>query len=337
MDKKDSRVIVAIECLVYNHKPYLRQCLDGFVMQKTNFKFVAVVHDDCSTDGSQEIIREYEEKYPDLIKPIYEKENQYSKKDGSLIRVIHESLKAFDTKYIALCEGDDYWIDSLKLQKQVDFLDTHTDIGLCYTDYKKIYQETGKETVSDFRLFPKKAPFNTSLEEWLVSPRYMAPPTWLSRSQLWYESLPFDSIDGTLIRFTYFLSKSKVHCMEHEVTAVYRILKESASHSSSLEKLYNRYIGLFYSQIELTKRFIDDTLSKSSILSQIQTKFYITYWKLVLAKGSKEQLNDLFKWNGEGLNKLSSFLFQLCRFKYARNLFRVFYLIYFKKKLGIED
>ena len=337
MDKKDSRVIVAIECLVYTHKPYLRQCLDGFVMQKTNFKFVAVVHDDCSTDGSQEIIREYEEKYPDLIKPIYEKENQYSKKDGSLIRVIHESLKAFDTKYIALCEGDDYWIDSLKLQKQVDFLDTHTDIGLCYTDYKKIYQETGKETVSDFRLFPKKAPFNTSLEEWLVSPRYMAPPTWLSRSQLWYESLPFDSIDGTLIRFTYFLSKSKVHCMEHEVTAVYRILKESASHSSSLEKLYNRYIGLFYSQIELTKRFIDDTLSKSSILSQIQTKFYITYWKLVLAKGSKEQLNDLFKWNGEGLNKLSSFLFQLCRFKYARNLFRVFYLIYFKKKLGIED
>ena len=337
MDKKDSRVIVAIECLVYNHKPYLRQCLDGFVMQKTNFKFVAVVHDDCSTDGSQEIIREYEEKYPDLIKPIYEKENQYSKKDGSLIRVIHESLKAFDTKYIALCEGDDYWIDSLKLQKQVDFLDTHTDIGLCYTDYKKIYQETGKETGSDFRLFPKKAPFNTSLEEWLVSPRYMAPPTWLSRSQLWYESLPFDSIDGTLIRFTYFLSKSKVHCMEHEVTAVYRILKESASHSSSLEKLYNRYIGLFYSQIELTKRFIDDTLSKSSILSQIQTKFYITYWKLVLAKGSKEQLNDLFKWNGEGLNKLSSFLFQLCRFKYARNLFRVFYLIYFKKKLGIED
>ena len=118
---------------------------------------------------------------------------------------------------------------------------------------------------------------------------------------------------------------------------MYRILKESASHSSSLEKLYNRYIALFYSQIELTKIYIGNTLSKESILSKIQTKFYITYWKLVLAKGSKEQLNDLFKWNGEGLNILSSFLFQLCRFKYARNLFRVFYLIYFKKKLGIED
>ena len=266
-----------------------------------------------------------------------DRKNQYSYKDGHFMRVIHESLKAFDTKYIALCEGDDYWIDSLKLQKQVDYLDSHADIGLCYTDYKKIYQEIGQETDSDFRLFPKKSPFTTSLEEWLVSPRYMAPPTWLSRSQLWFESLPFDSVDGTLIRFTYFLSKSKVHCMEHEVTAVYRILKESASHSSSLEKLYNRYIALFYSQIELTKIYIGNTLSKESILSQIQTKFYITYWKLVLAKGSKEQLNDLFKWNGEGLNILSSFLFQLCRFKYARNLFRVFYLIYFKKKLGIED
>lgn len=337
MFEENSRTTVVIQCLVYNHKPYLRQCLDGFIMQKTNFKFVAVVHDDCSTDGSQEIIREYEEKYPDIIKPIYEIENQYSKRDGSLMRIVNKALNAIEAKYLAFCEGDDYWIDSLKLQKQVDFLDSHADIGLCYTDYKKFYQEFGQETDSDFKLFPNKSPFCTSLEEWLVSPRYMAPPTWLSRSQLWFESLPFETVDGTLVRFTYFLSKSKVHCMEHEVTAVYRILKESASHSSSLEKLYNRYIGLFYSQIELTKIYIGNTLSKESILSQIQTKFYITYWKLVLAKGSKEQLNDLFKWNGEGLNKLSSFLFQLCRFKYARNLFRVFYLIYFKKKLGIED
>jgi glycosyltransferase involved in cell wall biosynthesis len=65
--------------LVYNHEPFLRQCLDGFVMQKTNFKFEAIVHDDCSTDGSADIIREYADKYPDIIKPIYEKENQYSK------------------------------------------------------------------------------------------------------------------------------------------------------------------------------------------------------------------------------------------------------------------
>ncbi len=88
----DNQLMVSIKCLVYNHAPYLRQCLDGFVMQKTNFKFEAIVHDDCSTDGSQEIIKEYAAKYPDIIKPIYETENQYSKHDGSLRRIIDAHL-----------------------------------------------------------------------------------------------------------------------------------------------------------------------------------------------------------------------------------------------------
>ena len=91
MNENDIPVTLVIQCLVFNHKPYLRQCLDGFVMQKTNFKFVAIVHDDCSTDGSQEVIKEYEEKYPDIIKPIYETENHYSKRDGSLMKIINEA------------------------------------------------------------------------------------------------------------------------------------------------------------------------------------------------------------------------------------------------------
>ena len=85
--------LVSIQCLVYNHEPYLRQCLDAFVMQKTNFKFEAIVHDDVSTDGSAAIIREYAEKYPDIIKPIFETENQYSKHDGSLERIMHDACK----------------------------------------------------------------------------------------------------------------------------------------------------------------------------------------------------------------------------------------------------
>lgn len=116
----NNELLVTIQCLVYNHEPYLRQCLDGFVMQKTNFKFEAIVHDDVSTDGSAAIIREYAERYPDIIKPIFETENQYSKHDGSLDRIMHEACKG---KYIALCEGDDYWIDPLKLQKQVNFME----------------------------------------------------------------------------------------------------------------------------------------------------------------------------------------------------------------------
>lgn len=132
--------LVSIRCLVYNHEPYLRRCLDGFVMQKTNFRFEAIVHDDASTDGSAAIIREYAEKYPDVIKPIYETENQYSKRDGSLSRIMDEACKG---KYIAMCEGDDYWTDPLKLQKQVDFLESHPDYGLVHGDVKYYIYEKG--------------------------------------------------------------------------------------------------------------------------------------------------------------------------------------------------
>lgn len=126
-----SVLMVTIRCLVYNHEPYLRQCLDGFVMQKANFRFEAIVHDDASTDGSADIIREYAEKYPDIIKPILETENQYSKKDGSLTRIMNAHTHG---KYVAMCEGDDYWTDPLKLQKQVDFMESNPDYFLCGTN-----------------------------------------------------------------------------------------------------------------------------------------------------------------------------------------------------------
>ena len=129
MKASQEHPLVSIQCMVYNHEPYLRQCLDGFVMQRTNFKFEAIVHDDVSTDGSAAIIREYAEKYPDIIKPIYETENQYSKKDGSLDRIMREACNG---KYIAICEGDDFWFDPLKLQEQVDFLDANPEYSMCF-------------------------------------------------------------------------------------------------------------------------------------------------------------------------------------------------------------
>lgn len=128
--------LVSIHCLVYNHEPYLRQCLDGFVMQKANFKFEAIVHDDCSTDGSADIIREYAKRFPNIIKPIYEKENQYSKVGFSGINeIMFSQIKG---EYIAFCEGDDCWIDPLKLQKQADILDQEPDLTLVYTGFHNI-------------------------------------------------------------------------------------------------------------------------------------------------------------------------------------------------------
>ena len=112
MKENTSPLMVTIRCCTYNHEPYIRQCLEGFVMQKTNFRFEAIVHDDASTDGTAAIIREYAKKYPDIIKPIFETENQYSKKDGSLRRIMDAHTHG---KYVAICEGDDYWIYTLKL------------------------------------------------------------------------------------------------------------------------------------------------------------------------------------------------------------------------------
>ena len=90
-------IFVTILCLTYNHESYIRQCLDGFVMQQTNFRFEAIVHDDASTDSTTDIIREYAEKYPDIIKPIYETENQYSKHDGSLTRIMNAGCRRWRT------------------------------------------------------------------------------------------------------------------------------------------------------------------------------------------------------------------------------------------------
>lgn len=143
MSTPDSReLMVTIRCLVYNHEPYLRQCLDGFVMQQTNFRFEAIVHDDASTDGSAAIIREYAAKYPDIIKPIYETENQYSKRDGSLRRIMNAHTHG---KYVAMCEGDDYWIDPLKLQKQVDFLEENPDYTMCFARAEEHFEDDGTE------------------------------------------------------------------------------------------------------------------------------------------------------------------------------------------------
>lgn len=121
-------ILVSICCLVYNHEKYLRKCLDGFIMQKTTFKYEVLIHDDASTDHSTDIIREYEKKYPDIIKPIYQTENQYSK--GKHIWWEYQ-FPASLGKYIALCEGDDYWSDEHKLQKQFNALENNKDCVLC--------------------------------------------------------------------------------------------------------------------------------------------------------------------------------------------------------------
>lgn len=134
--------LVSICCLTYNHAPFIKKCLDGFLMQETNFPIEILIHDDCSTDGTIEIIEDYTAKYPELIFPLYEEENQYSR--GGAGKMDLYNYRRARGKYIAYCEGDDYWTYSLKLQKQVDFMEANPEYSVCWHRSKQFFVETGE-------------------------------------------------------------------------------------------------------------------------------------------------------------------------------------------------
>jgi glycosyltransferase involved in cell wall biosynthesis len=121
--------LVSICCLTYNHEPYIRRAIEGFLIQKTNFLFEVIIHDDASTDLTASIIEEYRIKNPDIILPIYQQVNQRSQETKRVVEIVFNYARG---KYIALCEGDDYWIDPFKLQKQVDFLEKNENFGLVH-------------------------------------------------------------------------------------------------------------------------------------------------------------------------------------------------------------
>lgn len=128
MGKNNMRdIMVSIVCITYNHEEYIKNALDGFLSQKTIFKYEIIIHDDASTDRTAEIVQDYEKKYPDIIRGIYQVKNQYSKKRSYLVR---EVLRECRGKYIALCEGDDFWIDKHKLQIQVGWMEAHPEYWL---------------------------------------------------------------------------------------------------------------------------------------------------------------------------------------------------------------
>jgi glycosyltransferase involved in cell wall biosynthesis len=144
--ERGQKPFVSILCDAYNHEKFIRETLEGFLKQRTDFPFEIIIHDDASTDNTQAIIKEFTEKYPQIIKFILQKENQYSKKVNFWSDITFPMAQG---KYIALCEGDDYWIDELKLQKQVDFLENNQGYVIAWTDF---YNKKEDELVAnDFK------------------------------------------------------------------------------------------------------------------------------------------------------------------------------------------
>ncbi len=235
--------LVSIFCLTYNHAPYIRQCLDGFLMQKTTFAYEVIINDDASTDGTTEIIREYEEKYPDIIKPIYHEENLYSKGErGFWQKYCFPKSKG---KYIALCEGDDYWTDPYKLQKQVDFLEGHLEYSMSHTSIRYFYER-------EKRFYDSRDIEINSLiikrgisREYILSNYRIQTLTVVMRKDLYEKAKESDAflfksgylkMGDTQLWYTLF-SFGKIHFLP-EVTGVYRKNDGSVTCSRGCDKIF---------------------------------------------------------------------------------------------------
>jgi Glycosyltransferases involved in cell wall biogenesis len=124
----DYKTMVSICCITYNHEKFISEAVKSFLMQKTDFSYEIIINDDASTDNTSLILSGLESKYPEIIRVIYHKENQFSKSVHAVVQNCFERARG---KYVALCEGDDYWTDPLKLQKQVEYMEKHPECSLC--------------------------------------------------------------------------------------------------------------------------------------------------------------------------------------------------------------
>ena len=266
-----SNPMVSICNLVYNHEKWLRRCLDGFVMQKTSCKFEVLSHDDASTDSSATIIREYEERYPDIFHPIYQTENQYSKGRGIFVPILLPKARG---KYIALCEGDDYWTDPEKLQMQVDFLEAHPDHAMVYTQTRSYHESQhrygrvrGGAVNTDFRTLLDR---NCIYTQTVVMHR--------DAVERYVEEIrPHEKgwKMGDYPMWLYFAATSKIGFIERP-TAVYRLLNESASHSRD----YGKMIRFVNSSNEIchymAERFAPELLEEVEKV-KLREEFFISY------------------------------------------------------------
>lgn len=235
--KPEKNYLVMVKCFTYNQEKYIEDALKGFVMQKTNFPFVCLVVDDCSTDNTASIIKKYEAEYPEIIKGVYLTENHRSKgkpKYPYLEPWINSS------KYIAICEGDDYWTNPKKLQKQVDYLEIHPKCGLVWAKAKCYHQEKGefKGTTGTYMNGYYDMFIHYSISPLTVMYRKsILPSYWEFR-----KGQHFMMGDSPL--FLYIAHNHDIHFMD-EIVGVYRILRNSASHGDTYEKKVRFKNGTF--------------------------------------------------------------------------------------------
>ncbi|WP_163583215.1 glycosyltransferase [Gracilibacillus saliphilus] len=211
--------LVSVCCITYNHENYIRDALSSFIMQQTNFDYEILIHDDASTDGTGEIIKEFELKYPDIIKPIYQKENQYSKNPRVPAKNVWPRAQG---RYIATCEGDDFWLDKNKLQKQVDILENNPEFVYCFHSVQVV--DTAKNPIGKFLGPHGKGSGSYFLSE-TGQGSFVHLSSIMMRTELVQEKLPdwyFDASHGDYALIFYLEGLGKNYYID-EVMSCYRI------------------------------------------------------------------------------------------------------------------
>ena len=234
---------VSIICNTYNHENYIEKTLLGFLNQKTNFKFEVLIHDDASTDNTVQIIKKYVDSYPDVFFPIYENVNQLSK--GVPVTYQYQYSRSRG-EYIAYCEGDDYWIDDLKLQKQVDFLDNNLNYIACVHRYVVVDQNNIEKDVRTFGtydaagIYTFKDFFSNELPSQLAS--LVCRNIFMDKRIGYPKEFLSVKLQGDIILFLYLLTHGDIYRMD-DVMSAYRFIYDinGSSWSSSLLKSPKQY------------------------------------------------------------------------------------------------
>lgn len=328
MEVQENRVLVSISCITFNHAKYICKCLDGFLMQKTKFKFEVLIHDDASTDGAEELIREYVAKYPDIIIPLYEKVNQWTKgRRGSAVF----NYPRARGKYIALCEGDDYWTDPYKLQKQVDFLEANPDYVFSNSDVDVYYDSTGKTTTNEnVRIKAKNKTGVVTGMDIITNDYYVRTLTTLFRKDILLEYINSEAADkyynkllmGDRPLWIFLAHKGKFHYLS-ESTATYRIHDDSATHQTNLKKSLRFKLSLREMKMVFFELYPEDF--DVSFVKKIRKSYYSCLLRYICFDPNYEVFIDTDSKEYKQVNKIRSNAF-------LRNSLRLMYQAKFSVK-----
>lgn len=265
--------LVSVCCITYNHAAYIAQALESFLEQKTSFFYEILVYDDASTDDTVDILKKFESKHPDRIRVFYSSENQYGK--GVRLLNLRFNLPRARGKYIATCDGDDFWTDPLKLQKQVDFLEGHPEVVLCFHSFDRL--ENDVRTPSSIYRHLSKAPY-TILDQKDFLQLHVQFLTIMFRKGVKFPLLSKE-INGDVFVLTYLSEKGKTAYLNFN-GAVYRY------HSDGVFRKMSK-IGQIHSSIQ-TRRLISDQvkpLTRKFLYMRIST-FYKTLFREALKVGN---------------------------------------------------